>query len=100
PHDHRMRLTGQVHVVVEPALTAQEPLILEALDRLADPELTHQRAPPGREWPILPSRRARGHWGNLLRHTSLRAPWQPSTYTHVRLGLPRRSRLVWLATCP
>src|SRR2546427_1112436 len=38
--------------------------------------------------------------GNLLRHTSLRAGRQPSTYTHVRLGLPARSRLVWLATCP
>src|SRR5712691_8962221 len=25
---------------------------------------------------------------------------KPSTYTHVRLGLPVRSRLVWLATCP
>ena len=25
---------------------------------------------------------------------------QPSTYTHVRLGLPGRSRLAWLATCP
>src|SRR2546430_8981465 len=25
---------------------------------------------------------------------------KPSTYTHVRLGLPTRSRLVWLATCP
>jgi len=25
---------------------------------------------------------------------------QPSTYTHVRLGLPTRSGLVWLATCP
>src|SRR6266851_5552935 len=25
---------------------------------------------------------------------------KPSTYTHVRLGLPARSRLVWLATCP
>src|SRR5712691_11346671 len=41
-----------------------------------------------------------GHWVNLLRHTSLRAGRQPSTYTHVRLGLPARSRLVWLATCP
>src|SRR5438132_11848969 len=40
------------------------------------------------------------HRGNLLRHTSLRAGRQPSTYTHVRLGLPARSRLVWLATCP
>src|SRR6185436_20784008 len=61
------------------------------------------------------------HWVNLLRQTSLRAPWQPSTrlaharpgihirsprlrlrlaQPHVRLGLPRRSRLVWLATCP
>src|SRR6266849_3412993 len=40
------------------------------------------------------------HWVNLLRHTSLRAGRQPSTYTHVRLGLPARSRLVWLATCP
>src|SRR5712692_10797220 len=40
------------------------------------------------------------HWGNLLRHTSLRVGRQPSTYTHVRLGLPARSRLVWLATCP
>src|SRR5712691_10989105 len=43
---------------------------------------------------------ATGHWVNLLRHTSLRAGRQPSTYTHVRLGLPARSRLVWLATCP
>ena len=23
-----------------------------------------------------------GHWVNLLRHTSLRAPWQPSSSTH------------------
>src|SRR5712691_7521460 len=39
-------------------------------------------------------------WVNLLRHTSLRTGRQPSTYTHVRLGLPARSRLVWLVTCP
>jgi hypothetical protein len=25
---------------------------------------------------------------------------QPSTYTHVRLGLTTPSGLVWLATCP
>src|SRR6266852_8059467 len=48
-----------------------------------------------RSGPVKP-----GHWVNLLRHTSLRAGRQPSTYTHVRLGLPARSRLVWLATCP
>jgi iron complex transport system substrate-binding protein len=41
-----------------------------------------------------------GHWGNLLRDASLRAGGQPSTYTHVRLGLPARSRLASLANCP
>src|SRR4029077_6109108 len=33
---------------------------------------------------ITAFRRDAGHWANLRRHTSLGAPWQPSTYTYVR----------------
>ena len=47
-----------------------------------------------------PRAQAARHWVNLLRDTSLRPPGQLSTYTYVRLGLPERSRLVSLATCP
>ena len=42
-HEHRMGLAGQVDVVVEAALAAQQARVLEALDRLADAELAHQR---------------------------------------------------------
>ena len=36
-----MRLAGEVDVVVEAPLAAQEPDVLESLDRLSDPELPH-----------------------------------------------------------
>jgi hypothetical protein len=45
-HDHRVRLPGHVHVVVEPAAAAQQPAVLEPLDALADAELTHVSGPP------------------------------------------------------
>src|SRR6266849_11100209 len=57
---------------------------------------------------LAPANASPGHWANLLRHTSLRAGRQPSTYVqlsprlgapplssngHVRLGLPAHSRV-------
>jgi hypothetical protein len=41
-HDDRVRLAGQVDVVVEAPLAAHEASILEPLDRLADTELPHE----------------------------------------------------------
>ena len=47
------------------------------------------------------SRRLPGrHWVNLLGHASLRAARQPSTYSHVGLGLPGRSRLACSQLAP
>jgi hypothetical protein len=37
-----MGLTGQVHVVEEPALAAEQAQILDARDRLPDSEATHR----------------------------------------------------------
>src|SRR6266540_7325096 len=40
------------------------------------------------------------HTGQFASPYFVLARRQPSTYTHVRLGLPTRSGLVWLATWP
>ena len=63
-HDHGVRLPGEIDIVVEAALAPHEAHVLEALDPLPDPELSHLF-----------------YWGP--RH----GPQPPPTF-----GTPRRSR--------
>jgi hypothetical protein len=47
PDHDRVRLPGKLHVVVEPALAANEASVLESPDRLPDAERSHPRLPGG-----------------------------------------------------